>query len=44
MRGDLFRLNQDNEVIQNHFKKKKQTNIPSFDNDADEQFEHIKAL
>lgn len=22
MRGDLFRLNQDNEVIQNHFKKK----------------------
>lgn len=43
MRGDLFRLNQDNEVIQNHFKKKK-TNIPSFDNDADEQFEHIKAL
>lgn len=43
MRGDLFRLNQDNEVIQNHFKKK-QTNIPPFDNDADEQFEHIKAL
>lgn len=43
MRGDLFRINQDNEVIQNHFKKK-QTNIPSFDNDADEQFEHIEAL
>lgn len=42
MRGDLFRLNQDNEVIQNHFLKK--YNIPSFDNDADEQFEHIKAL
>lgn len=41
MRGDLFRLNQDNEVIQNHLKK---NNIPSFDNDADEQFEHIKAL
>lgn len=41
MSGDLFRLNQDNEVIQNHFKKKP---IPSFDNDADEQFEHIKAL
>lgn len=39
MRGDLFRLNQDNEVIQNHFKKK--NNIPSFDNDADEQFEHV---
>lgn len=43
MRGDLFRINQDNEVIQNHLKKK-QTNIPSFDNDADEQFEHVKAL
>lgn len=43
MRGDLFRINQDNEVIQNHFKKKP-NNIPSFDNDADEQFEHIEAL
>lgn len=27
MRGDLFRINQDNEVIQNHFKKK---NKPTF--------------
>lgn len=37
MRGDLFRLNQDNEVIQNHF-------FSPFDNDADEQFEHIEVM
>lgn len=28
MKGDLFRLNQDNEVIQNHFKKKTPTFLP----------------
>lgn len=39
MRGDLFRLNQDNRVIQNHF-----FFIFPFDNDADEQFEHIEAM
>lgn len=28
MRGDLFRINQDNEVIQNHLKKNKPTFLP----------------